>query len=54
MMVPLNASPAATTVHGWGLAAPYLVSGRSLWPCVISHALIDAVLEPALLLGLIR
>lgn len=45
---------AATTVLGWGLAALYLLSGRSLWPCVTAHALIDAVLEPALLLSFIR
>lgn len=45
---------AATTVLGWALAALYLLSGRSLWPCVIAHTLIDAALEPALLLSLIR
>lgn len=45
---------AATTVLGWALAALYLASGRSLWPCVIAHALIDAALEPALLLSFIR
>lgn len=45
---------AATTVLGWGLAALYLMSKRSLWPCVIAHILIDAALEPALLQSLIH
>ncbi|MFC0458218.1 CPBP family intramembrane glutamic endopeptidase [Arthrobacter liuii] len=45
---------AATTILGWGLAALYLMSKRSLWPCVIAHVLIDAALEPALLQSLIR
>ncbi|MFC0458219.1 hypothetical protein ACFFGR_16955 [Arthrobacter liuii] len=39
---------------GWGLAALYLMSKRSLWSCVIAHVLIDAALEPALLQSLIR
>lgn len=45
---------AATTVLGWALGALYLVSGRGLWPCVVAHVLIDAVLEPALLLGFLH
>lgn len=45
---------AATAVLGWALACLYLVSRRSLWPCVAAHALIDAVLEPALLLSFVH
>lgn len=45
---------AATTVLGWALATLYLVSRRSLWPCIVAHFLIDAALEPALLLSLVR
>jgi membrane protease YdiL (CAAX protease family) len=44
----------ATTVLGWGLAALYLMSKRSLWPCVIAHVLIDSALEPALLQSFIH
>ena len=45
---------AATTVLGWALAALYLASKRSLWPCIIAHVLIDGILEPSLLLGFIH
>lgn len=45
---------AATTLLGWALAALSLASGRSLWLCVMAHALIDAVLEPALRPSFIR
>jgi len=45
---------AATTVLGWALATLYLMSRRSLWPCIIAHILIDAALEPALLQSLIH
>lgn len=42
---------AATTVLGAGLGIVYLVGGRSLAPCVAAHFLIDAVIEPGLLLS---
>ncbi|MBT1004028.1 hypothetical protein KIH31_15685 [Paenarthrobacter sp. DKR-5] len=49
----LMAQP-ASTVLGWVIGALYLLSLRSLWACVTAHLLIDAVLEPALLLSFIH
>lgn len=43
----------ATTCLGYGLAIVYLVGRRSLAPCIVAHALIDAVIEPGLLLSAI-
>ena len=41
----------ATTILGAGLAIVYLVGRRSLAPCIAAHFLIDAVIEPGLLLA---
>jgi membrane protease YdiL (CAAX protease family) len=40
-----------TFVLGVALAVTYLVGNRSLTPVIVSHALIDLVIEPWLLLG---
>jgi membrane protease YdiL (CAAX protease family) len=45
---------AATGSLGAALAAVYLISGRSLAACVAAHVLIDALLEPGLVLAAIR
>jgi len=39
----------ATTLLGAGLALTYLAGRRSLGPCIASHVLLDAVLEPWLI-----
>jgi hypothetical protein len=41
----------STFLLGVGLALTYLVGNRSLTPAIISHALVDLVIEPWLLLG---
>lgn len=41
----------ATTFLGLGLALVYLVGGRSLAPCIISHFLVTALIEPGLLIA---
>lgn len=41
----------ATGVLGAALASIYVLGGRSLAPCIVAHALIDAVIEPGLLLA---
>lgn len=41
----------ATLVLGAALAVVYLVGSRSLTPVIVSHALVDMVIEPWLLLG---
>lgn len=41
----------STLVLGLGLAVTYLVGKRSLTPVIIGHALVDAIIEPWLLLG---
>jgi hypothetical protein len=41
----------ATSILGAGLAVVYLVGRRSLAPCIVAHFLIDAVIEPGLLLA---
>lgn len=43
-----------TTVLGCTLAGLYILSGRSLWLCVLAYTVFDAVLEPALLLSFIH
>lgn len=40
----------STAVLGGALGVVYLLSGRSLAPCVTAHALIDFAIEPWLLL----
>ncbi len=47
----LLATFAATFVLGAALAVTYLVGNRSLTPVIFSHALVDLVIEPWLLLG---
>lgn len=41
----------STFILGVGLALTYLVGKRSLTPVIIGHALVDAIIEPWLLLG---
>lgn len=41
----------ATFALGVGLAVTYIVGNRSLTPVIVSHALVDLVIEPWLLLG---
>ncbi len=41
----------ATTILGWGLAAVYIIGKESLAPCIVAHTLIDAIIEPGLLLA---
>ncbi len=45
---------AATTVLGLALACVFVLGKRSLTPVILSHFLIDAVLEPWLLLHVLR
>ena len=40
-----------TSILGAGLAVLYLKSGRALGPVILSHMLIDAVIEPGLVLS---
>lgn len=47
----LLATFAATFLLGAALAVTYLVGNRSLTPVIVSHALVDLVIEPWLLLG---
>ncbi len=44
----------ATGVIGAGLAMVYVIGDRSLAPCIAAHFLIDAVIQPGLLLSAIR
>ena len=44
----------ATTVLGLALAIVYIVSGRVLAPCVVSHFLINLIIEPGLILAAVR
>jgi hypothetical protein len=41
----------ATTLLGLLMAIVYIAAGRSVGPCIVSHALINAVLEPGLILA---
>lgn len=43
-----------TGLLGLGLAATYLLAGRILLPCIAAHFLINAVLEPGLVLAASR
>lgn len=44
----------ATSLLGAALAVVYLVSGRSLAPCVAAHFLLNALAEPGLVLAAVR
>ncbi len=44
----------ATGALGFGLAVVYIVSHRSLAPCIVSHFLINALAEPGLVLAAVR
>jgi hypothetical protein len=44
-------SVVATSILGLGLAIVYLLAGRSLAPCVLSHFLVTALIEPGLLIA---
>ncbi len=41
----------ATTILGLGLAIVYVLGGRSLAPCIVSHFLVTALIEPGLLIA---
>lgn len=41
----------ATGIMGFALAVVYVVSNRSLAPCIVSHFLITATLEPGLMIA---
>jgi membrane protease YdiL (CAAX protease family) len=41
----------ATGLLGAGLGVVYIVSGRSLAPCIATHFLINALIEPGLVLA---
>jgi CAAX protease family protein len=44
----------ATTILGAALGVIYIAGRRSLAPCIAAHFLIDAVIEPGLLLSAVR
>ena len=44
----------ATGILGIGLAIIFVVSGRNLAPCIISHFLINLLIEPGLVLAATR
>jgi hypothetical protein len=48
------AAMVATGVMGTALAIVYLLAGRGVWPCVVSHFLITATIEPGLVLSALR
>jgi uncharacterized protein len=41
----------ATTVFGFSLAIVYLIGNRNVGPCIISHSMINIILEPWLMLA---
>jgi len=43
----------STTLLGFSLAFVYLIGGRNVGPCIISHSLINIIIEPWLLLSAI-
>ena len=47
-------STVATGALGGALAVVYLLSGRNLAPCVVAHFLINALIEPGLVLAATR
>jgi membrane protease YdiL (CAAX protease family) len=44
----------STGLLGIGLAVVYLVGGRSLAPCVVAHFVINALIEPGLMLAAVK
>jgi membrane protease YdiL (CAAX protease family) len=44
----------ATGALGAALAIVYLVAGRSLAPCIVTHFVINALIEPGLVLAACR
>ncbi|MEQ1867044.1 MAG: CPBP family intramembrane glutamic endopeptidase, partial [Micropepsaceae bacterium] len=44
-------SVVATTLLGLGLAIVYLLGGRNLAPCIVSHFLVTALIEPGLVIA---
>jgi hypothetical protein len=44
----------STTVLGAALAVVYVVSARSLAPCIVSHFLVTGLIEPGLVLAAVR
>jgi hypothetical protein len=48
------AAMVATSIMGTALAVVYLLAGRNVWPCVVSHFLITATIEPGLVLSALR
>jgi hypothetical protein len=49
-----TAAMVATSIMGTALALVYLLAGRNVWPCVASHFLITATIEPGLVLSALR
>lgn len=45
---------ASTTIMGFVLSVLYVAGGRSLWPCILAHGLIDLCIEPWLALAAIQ
>jgi uncharacterized protein len=41
----------ATTILGFSLAIVYLIGNRNIGPCIISHSLINIIIEPWLMLA---
>ena len=41
----------ATTFLGFGLAIVYLVGNRNIGPCIVSHSIINIIIEPWLMLA---
>jgi membrane protease YdiL (CAAX protease family) len=41
----------STSLLGFALAIVYLVSDRSLAPCIVAHSIITALIEPGLLIA---
>jgi uncharacterized protein len=49
-----SAAMIATGVLGTALAVVYLLAGRNVWPCVVSHFVVTATIEPGLVLSALR
>jgi hypothetical protein len=48
---PAVTATIATSLIGGAWAVVYIVGGRSLAPCIVSHILINFVLEPGMMLS---
>lgn len=48
------AAALSTTISGLVLSALFIWSGRSLWPCILAHALINLLIEPWLALAAVE